>query len=80
MLLGSVIVFLIFYKIASFLYKDGEASGIRKYAAYFCGAVGTIAIMAVMFFAFSLWWILLILWLLFALGCIIYAKIKEKNE
>lgn len=80
MLIGCIATIFICYKIASFIDKDENSKGIKGVVANIFCAIGVIAFIAAIGFAFALWWIVLIAFIVYALGIALYDKMKNKFQ
>lgn len=80
MLIGCITIIFICCKIASFIDKDENSKGIKGIVANIFYALGVIAFIAAIGFAFALWWIVILVFILYAIGITLYDEIKNKFQ
>lgn len=80
MLIGCAVLAFICFKIAGFIDKKEEPKGARNIIINIFYIIGAIAIVAAVAFAFALWWIVLIVFVVYAVGAALYERTKEVNS
>lgn len=77
MLLGCISVVFICYKIGGLIDKDEETKGVKHTISNIFYIIGAIACIAAIGFAFAIWWIMLILFVIYLVGLTIYQYMRD---
>lgn len=77
MLFGCISVGFICYKIGGLINKDDETKGVKHTFSNIFYIVGAIAFIAAIGFAFAIWWIMLILFVIYFVGLAIYQYMRD---